>query len=77
MVTPTYLYEGERPGCYKCRKPIEPKHDYYSLIWRGKTWCWEVNYHIDCLTQAIEDGDFQRARHLEEGSAEIMKESGA
>jgi len=57
---------GERPGCYKCKEAIEPKHDYFTLRWIGKTWAYEVNYHQECLLKAIEDGDFK-----ESGKGEI------
>ncbi|GAI74724.1 unnamed protein product [marine sediment metagenome] len=50
-------YQGGRPGCYKCKQPITSIDDYYTLIWKGKTWSMEVNYHIDCLTKAFEDGE--------------------
>lgn len=52
-------YTGDRPGCYKCKEAIEPKDDYYILVWRGKTWAWEINYHRQCFLKAIQDGDFK------------------
>ena len=53
-------YKGERPGCFKCKKPISPDEDYYTLIWKGKTWAMATNYHCDCLIDAVKDGDIKK-----------------
>jgi len=59
MVPQDKEYSGERPGCFKCKKPIQ-QEDYYELIWKGKTWEMKANYHLSCLIQAIKDGDIAR-----------------
>jgi hypothetical protein len=50
-------YKGKRPGCYKCKQPISEEDDYYRLTWVGKTWEVTMDYHIDCLIEAVKEGE--------------------
>jgi hypothetical protein len=52
-------YKGPRPGCYKCKQPIFDE-DYYTLIWRGKTWEMAANYHVNCLIDAVIEGEIKK-----------------
>ena len=52
-------YKGERPGCYKCKQPINEEEDFYRLTWVGKTWEVTMNYHIPCLIEAVLAGDIR------------------
>lgn len=56
----TEEYKGKRPGCFKCKQPISEEADYFRLTWVGKTWEMTVDYHQNCLIEAVESGDIKK-----------------
>ncbi len=52
-------YKGGRPGCFKCKQPINEEEDYYRLTWVGKTWEATMDYHLHCLIEAVQAGDIR------------------
>jgi hypothetical protein len=59
--------ESERLRCFQCKLSIKDE-DLYRLTWVGKTWEMTMNYHVDCLIKAVQDGDLKAQRdHNQQG----------
>lgn len=52
-------YQGGKPGCFKCKQPISKEDDHYRLTWVGKTWEVTMEYHLNCLIEAVQEGDIR------------------
>jgi hypothetical protein len=56
-------YQGPRPGCFHCKKPIDPDGDYFRVQWLGRTWDAGQNFHKQCLKPGLDQMNLEEAPH--------------